>query len=148
MPGAMSLSAGQYYAHPRNAFWKIMGELVGAGPDAPYAERAAILQARRIALWDVLHSCIRAGSLDADIRDEAPNDFAAFFATHPRIKRIGCNGAKAAASFSEACGGDRPSWRGSGDPAVNQSSARQSQLRTEMRRVAGRARTLGGAALC
>lgn len=95
MPGAVSLNVGQYYAHPRNVFWKIMGELAGAGSDKPYAERGAILKAHRIALWDVLRSCVRLGSLDADIRDEAPNDFAA----HPHIKRIGCNGAKAAASF-------------------------------------------------
>lgn len=99
MPGVASLQAGQYYAHPRNAFWPIMGELVGAGTDKPYAERVAILQARGIALWDVLQRCVRPGSLDADITAEAPNNFAAFFDSHPRIERIGLNGGKAAASF-------------------------------------------------
>jgi TDG/mug DNA glycosylase family protein len=99
MPGVASLDAGQYYAHPQNAFWRIMGELVQAGPDQSYDERIRILQKRGIAVWDVLKSCVRPGSLDADIRDEVPNDFAAFFAAHPRIARIGLNGGKAAASF-------------------------------------------------
>lgn len=99
MPGVASLQAGQYYAHPQNAFWRIMGELIGAGPEKPYEERARRLKANGIALWDVLQSCIRPGSLDSDIRDEVPNDFAAFFAAHPRITHIGLNGGKAAASF-------------------------------------------------
>ncbi len=99
MPGRASLEAHEYYAHPHNAFWRIMGELVGAGPDKPYEERTRILRARGIAVWDVLQSCVRPGSLDSDIRDEVPNDFAAFFAAHPGIARIGLNGGKAAASF-------------------------------------------------
>lgn len=101
MPGAASLQAEQYYAHPHNAFWRIMGELVGAGPDKPYDERARILKSRGIAVWDVLQSCIRPGSLDSDIRDETPNDFAAFFATHPGITHVGLNGGKAASSFKK-----------------------------------------------
>lgn len=99
MPGEASLRAGQYYAHPRNAFWRIMGELAAAGPELPYAERVQELRARRIALWDVLQSCVRPGSLDSSISDEVPNDFASFFAAHPRIRRIGLNGGKAAAGF-------------------------------------------------
>jgi TDG/mug DNA glycosylase family protein len=99
MPGVASLEAGQYYAHPQNAFWRIMGELVGAGPDKSYEERRRILREHGIAVWDVLKSCVRSGSLDADIRDEVPNDFEAFFKAHPRIARIGLNGGKAAASF-------------------------------------------------
>ncbi|MFN3910768.1 DNA-deoxyinosine glycosylase [Hyphomonas sp.] len=99
MPGAASLEAGQYYAHSRNAFWPIMGALYGAGPELPYADRVRHLQARGVAVWDVLQSCVREGSLDADIRAEAPNDFAAFFAAHPAIRRVGLNGGKAAASF-------------------------------------------------
>jgi double-stranded uracil-DNA glycosylase len=101
MPGVASLEAGQYYAHPRNAFWPIMGALFVAGPDLPYAERVAALTARRVAVWDVLQSCEREGSLDTAIRAELPNDFAAFFAAHPGIRRIGLNGGKAAASFGK-----------------------------------------------
>jgi TDG/mug DNA glycosylase family protein len=99
MPGEASLKAGQYYAYPRNAFWRIMGELVGAGPDKPYAERLRILRAKRLALWDVLEACIRPGSLDASIGEETPNDFARFFAEHPEISHVGLNGGTAAKLF-------------------------------------------------
>lgn len=99
MPGAASLAAGEYYAHPRNAFWPIMGALCGAGPDLPYPRRLARLRAGGIALWDVLHSCERDGSLDSAIRDERANDFSAFFAAHPGIRRVFFNGAKAEAAF-------------------------------------------------
>ncbi|WP_321489436.1 DNA-deoxyinosine glycosylase [uncultured Hyphomonas sp.] len=101
MPGVASLEADQYYAHARNAFWPIMGELFGAGPEIPYAERKTILMANGIAVWDVLKFCRREGSLDADIRAELPNDFAAFFAGHPRVRRIGLNGGKATKIFQK-----------------------------------------------
>lgn len=99
MPGEASLKAGQYYAHPQNAFWRIMGELFGAHPELPYDERVHVLKANGIAVWDVLKSCTRPGSLDQNIRDEVPNDFAGFFAAHPGLTRIALNGGKAAASF-------------------------------------------------
>ncbi len=99
MPGIASLDAGQYYAHPHNAFWRIMGELVGAGPDKSYDLRVRVLQKHRIAVWDVLASCIRPGSLDSDITDEHPNDFESFFGAHSGIAVIGLNGGKAAACF-------------------------------------------------
>jgi len=99
MPGIASLEAGEYYAHPRNAFWPIMGALFGAGRDLPYAERIARLKAEGVAVWDVLQACERDGSLDSNIRSEVPNDFAAFFAAHPAIRCIGLNGGKSAASF-------------------------------------------------
>lgn len=99
MPGVASLEAGQYYAHARNAFWPIMGELFGAGHEKPYDERKAILKANGIAVWDVLKFCRREGSLDANIKAEVPNQFEDFFAGHSQICRIGLNGAKAARSF-------------------------------------------------
>ena len=67
LPGVRSLRDGEYYAQPRNAFWPIMGELTGARPDLPYAERGARLVAAGVALWDVCGSARRAGSLDAAI---------------------------------------------------------------------------------
>lgn len=101
MPGAASLAAGEYYAHPRNLFWPIMGELVGARPTLPYAQRIARLRGAGIALWDVLASCVRPGSLDSAIDDASvePNDFAGFFAGHPRIGQVFFNGAKAEQVF-------------------------------------------------
>ena len=99
MPGKKSLKQSQYYAHPQNAFWKIMGELTGAHPALPYAERLRILRASGIALWDVLASCVRESSLDSHIRQESANDFASFFAQHPHITQVFFNGAKAEQSF-------------------------------------------------
>jgi TDG/mug DNA glycosylase family protein len=101
MPGKASLAAGQYYAHLRNSFWAIMGELIGAHPGLPYRDRLRILRASRIALWDVLESCIRKTSMDAHIEtaSEVPNDFNAFFQQHPRITHVFFNGAKAEQCF-------------------------------------------------
>jgi len=108
MPGEASLKAGQYYAHPHNAFWRIMGALVGAGPNLPFEDRVHILKQHGIAVWDVLASCVRPGSLDSNITNEIPNDFAAFFASHPLITHIGLNGGKAAASFRRHAAGHCP----------------------------------------
>jgi double-stranded uracil-DNA glycosylase len=101
MPGTASLRAQRYYAHPQNLFWRLLGELLGFDPALPYEARIDAMQAAGIALWDVLHSCERPGSLDADIvRDSLQaNDFAAFFATHPQIRHVGFNGAAAEQLF-------------------------------------------------
>jgi TDG/mug DNA glycosylase family protein len=101
MPGEASLRASRYYAHPQNAFWPIMAKVVGFDPALPYARRLAALKAARIALWDVLHSCEREGSLDMRIRrsDEVANDFAEFFRAHRRIERVLFNGARAAECY-------------------------------------------------
>jgi len=97
MPGRASLMAGQYYAHARNAFWRIIAELLRFDATAPYGIRLRALKSARIALWDVLHSCTREGSLDSRIeRDsQTANDFRTFFRTHRRISRVFFNGAKA-----------------------------------------------------
>ena len=99
MPGRASLEAGQYYAHPQNAFWRIAAALLRIEPAAPYRTRMQALKSARIALWDVLHSCVREGSLDTGIEEELANDFAAFFRTHEGITHVFFNGAKAEASY-------------------------------------------------
>lgn len=95
MPGVQSLAAGQYYAHKQNAFWKILGDIVGFDPQAPYAERIEKLLANRIAVWDVLHSCERVGSLDSAIEAAIVNDFKSFYDHHPHIRLVCFNGAVA-----------------------------------------------------
>ncbi len=101
MPGKRSLEMQQYYAHPQNAFWRIMAELVGFDPGLPYPERIECMQNSGIALWDVLAACTRESSLDSDIVEASivPNDFTRFFKTHTLIGHIYCNGAKSWQSY-------------------------------------------------
>ena len=103
MPGFASLRLQQYYGHPQNAFWKIVGEVLGFNSAQPYELRTAALVERKVALWDVLASCVREGSLDADIDDATviANDFAAFFEAHPHIVRVCFNGAKAESVYKK-----------------------------------------------
>jgi hypoxanthine-DNA glycosylase len=97
LPGQASLAAGQYYAQPRNAFWRIMGELFDAGPAVPYALRARRLIEQRVALWDVCEAAHRPGSLDAaiDLSSVVVNDFARFFREHREIVAVFTNGGTA-----------------------------------------------------
>lgn len=94
LPSIKSLAAGEYYAHPRNSFWWIMGQLVGAAPELPYAQRLDRLRQSGFALWDVCKTAEREGSSDAKIRMETvePNDFRAFLSSHTRIELICFNG--------------------------------------------------------
>jgi TDG/mug DNA glycosylase family protein len=97
MPGLASLQKQQYYGKPQNAFWKIMGDLFGAGPDLHYEQRTAKLAAVDVAVWDVIASCVRPGSLDSNITMQSvrANDFAAFFVGQPAINHVFFNGRKA-----------------------------------------------------
>lgn len=101
MPGAESLRAGEYYAHPRNAFWRLMGDLVGASRELSYGKRIRRLRHSGIALWDVLAACVREGSLDAAIDESTiiANDLVTFLARHPRISHVYFNGSTAERCF-------------------------------------------------
>ncbi len=101
MPGAASLAAAQYYAHPFNQFWSILGEICGAGRELPYAQRLQRLRSCGFALWDVLRSCVRVGSLDSAIehRSAIANDIPGLLRRQPGIERICCNGATAHAAL-------------------------------------------------
>lgn len=97
MPGEESLRKNEYYANPRNTFWKIMARLFEFRHDARYEERTRILKKNKIALWDVMQACEREGSLDSAINDRAivENDFVSFYRSHPNIRHAFFNGAKA-----------------------------------------------------
>jgi hypoxanthine-DNA glycosylase len=101
IPGRRSLAAGQYYAHPHNAFWFIMEHLFAAAAPGNYQVRVDLLVASRIALWDVLSSARRGLSIDAAIvsGSETVNDFRTFFASHDRIHSVFFNGGKAESLF-------------------------------------------------
>lgn len=91
MPGVESLNAGEYYAHPRNQFWLIMTEIFNQSVSS-YSEKKQMLLSHGFALWDVVGSCNRQGSLDSNIRDIEPNDIQGLFNTYTQLKRVLCNG--------------------------------------------------------
>ena len=115
IPGVASLRAHEYYAHPRNAFWPILyavwlpPKTVGSlkNPSTtnlglpPYKERLRFLISKNLALWDVVATCTREGSLDSAVHDEEIQAFDTFFAAYPNISKILFNGRKAYDLFSQ-----------------------------------------------
>ena len=99
MPSVESLRMGFYYGHPRNAFWRILSDVFGEPFPVDIPARVSILEKHDIALWDVLESCERAGSLDSAIRAPKPNDFDGLFRRCPKIRRVLFNGATAHGLF-------------------------------------------------
>ena len=103
LPSRKSIEASEYYAHPQNAFWRIMGELFGAGPEVSYEGRTESLKSNGIAVWDVLSSSVRPGSMDSDIEiaTAKPNNFSSFFKSNADIGLVCFNGKKAARIFED-----------------------------------------------
>ena len=97
LPGEMSLRRAQYYGHPRNLFWPLIGDVVGHDLVAQsYAERLAALLNAAVGLWDVVESAKRTGSLDAAIRDHRTNDLRRLVADLPDLRAVGFNGGMSA----------------------------------------------------
>lgn len=108
LPGDASLKAAQYYAHPQNAFWRLVGGVVGVDLAAlPYPERLQALQASGVALWDVIASAERRGSLDTAIRNPAAADLSGLIERLPRLRAVAFNGGKAA-TLGRRILGERP----------------------------------------
>jgi hypoxanthine-DNA glycosylase len=99
-PGEASLQATQYYAHPRNQFWRLLGAVIDEPlPELDYPTRLECVLKHGIGVWDVLAACTREGSLDAAIRNASPNDFASFREYAPALKKVCFNG-KTAGRFA------------------------------------------------
>ena len=94
VPGVKSLEMQEYYAHPQNKFWKIIFELFNETFSENYLEKIKILKKNKIAVWDVIDSCERVGSLDTKIKNEESNDILQLLKDFPNIKAIFCNGGK------------------------------------------------------
>lgn len=101
-PGAASLQAGQYYAHPRNQFWPIVSVLLATDLGVlPYPDRLQAMLARGLGLWDVYAACRRSGSLDSAIRDAKANDLAELLRRAPRLAAIAHNGGESARAMRQ-----------------------------------------------
>jgi len=108
LPGEASLRAKQYYAHPQNQFWRLLGQAIGEDlAGQAYDARLARLADRGIALWDVVGQARREGSLDGAIRGATPNQLRDYCATHPRLQTIAFNG-QTASRLGRAALGDAP----------------------------------------
>ena len=99
MPSVRSLEQGEYYAHPRNAFWRIQAALFDEPFTQDYGLRLERIQRHGIALWDSAASCVRSGSLDSAITSAIPTDVPALLAAHPTIGHIVFNGRAAQTLF-------------------------------------------------
>ena len=96
MPGIKSLEQQEYYAHPQNRFWRLLALLLNEDVPQDYAAKQALLHKHHIALWDTLGYCEREGSLDSNIKNEAPNAVVELAGELPHLQAVVCNGGKAA----------------------------------------------------
>ncbi|RNA62016.1 DNA-deoxyinosine glycosylase [Chryseobacterium nematophagum] len=104
IPGIKSLEKQEYYAHPQNKFWKIIFELFGEELTMDYTEKINMLKKKQIALWDVIDSCERKGSLDSEIRNEEANQIIELLEKYPNVKTIFCNGGKSYKNLQKIVG--------------------------------------------
>lgn len=104
IPGVKSLEKQQYYAHPQNKFWKLIFELFSEKFTEDYQERTNMLKRNHIAVWDVIDSCERKGSLDSEIKNEEANQIAELLEQYPNVKAIFCNGGKSYKNLQKILG--------------------------------------------
>ena len=104
IPGVKSLEMQQYYAHPQNKFWKIICEIFNEEFTTNYQQRIKILEKHHIALWNVIDTCERKGSLDSEIRNEEANKIEELLQNFPNIKAIFCNGQKSHKNLQKILG--------------------------------------------
>jgi double-stranded uracil-DNA glycosylase len=107
LPGDASLAARQYYAHPQNQFWRLVGSVIGQDlPALPYVARLEQLAAHGVGLWDVVNSAVRRGSLDQAIRDANHNRIEHLVRDFPNLEAIAFNGGTSAAIGRKLVGTD------------------------------------------
>ena len=105
LPGDASLAAAQYYAHPQNQFWRLVGSVIGEDLHAlSYAERLERLAEHRIGLWDVIGAAVRSGSLDQSIRLANHNRIEQLIHDFPNLEAIAFNGSTSAAAGRKLIG--------------------------------------------
>lgn len=104
IPGVKSLEKQQYYGHPQNKFWKIIFELFNEEFTEDYPQRIQILKKNHIAIWDVINSCERKGSLDSEIKNEEANQIEVLLENYPNIQAIFCNGGKSYKNLQKLLG--------------------------------------------
>lgn len=104
MPGEESLRKQEYYGYPRNQFWRLMVDITGFPMPESYGERLSALTRTGIALWDVIGSCLRSGSLDTNIKGEKPNELLNFIDGFDSLRAVFFNGQKSARSFNRSFG--------------------------------------------
>lgn len=96
-PSVASLQHQQYYAHPRNQFWKILSDLLDIPfLTLPYEARLKRVMSANIGIWDVIDQTEREGSLDSDIKNPKPNNLITFLSSMPELHTIAFNGQTAA----------------------------------------------------
>ena len=95
LPGDVSLRKHQYYGHPGNDFWRLLGSAIGENlQDMDYSSRLETLKHHRIGLWDVFNVGNREGSEDSKIKDEEVNRFFILTEISPKLRLVCFNSKK------------------------------------------------------
>ncbi len=129
IPSIRSLQAQEYYAHPRNSFWYIMSQLFDFDEELCYEKRLDMLLKNRVALFDVIGSCKREGSLDSAIKEVEHQDFENFFQKYPNITYVFCNGTKAYSEFLKVYKGDKKVYKLPSTSPANARAKKEDKLK-------------------